>query len=140
MYKEKLTFTNFNDEEVTETLRFNLSEIELMDLVKDDPTFSQSYFKTLIDNGDAYEMFRFIRKILALSYGELSNDGNTFMKSPEIMDRFLHSASYDALINRISSSSDVNIFKTMLIGIFPAKFATAFDGLEKPEVVTPANA
>lgn len=140
MYKEKLTFTNFNDEEVTETLRFNLSEIELMDLVKDDPTFSQSYFKTLIDNGDAYEMFRFIRKILALSYGELSNDGNTFMKSPEIMDRFLHSAAYDALINRISNSSDVDIFKTMLIGIFPAKFATAFNGLEKPEVVTAADA
>ena len=140
MYKEKLTFTNFNDEEVTETLRFNLSEIELMDLVKDDPTFSQSYFKTLIDNGDAYEMFRFIRKILALSYGELSNDGNTFMKSPEIMDRFLHSAAYDALINRISSSSDVDIFKAMLIGIFPAKFAQAFQGLDKPEVVTAENA
>jgi hypothetical protein len=140
MYKEKLTFTNFNDEEVTETLRFNLSEIELMDLVKDDPTFSQSYFKTLIDNGDAYEMFRFVRKILALSYGELSNDGNTFMKSPEIMDRFLHSAAYDALINKIAGSSDVDVLKNMLMGIFPAKFATAVQGLDKPEVVTVANA
>lgn len=130
MYKDKITFTNFNDEEVTETLRFNLSEVELMDLVKDDPTFSQSYFKTLIDNEDAYEMFRFVRKILALSYGELSEDGNTFMKSPEIMDRFLHSAAYDALINKIADSANVDIVKTMLIGIFPDKFATAFQAEE----------
>ena len=140
MCKEKLTFKNFNDEEVTVTLRFNLSEIELMDLVKDDPTFSQAYFNSLIENSDAYEMFRFVRKILALSYGELSNDGNTFMKSPEIMDKFLHSASYDALISKIADSENVDILKTMLIGIFPAKFAQAFQGLDKPEAVTAENA
>ena len=111
-----------------------------MDLVKDDPTFSQAYFNSLIENSDAYEMFRFVRKILALSYGELSNDGNTFMKSPEIMDKFLHSASYDALISKIADSENVDILKTMLIGIFPAKFAQAFQGLDKPEAVTAENA
>ena len=122
MYKEKITFKNFNDEEVTDTLRFNLSEMELLDLAKDDPTFSAAYLKALMDDGDSFEMFRFVRKILALSFGKLSDDGNEFMKSPEIMERFLHSAVYDALISKIASSQDVNILRNMLIGIFPPKF------------------
>lgn len=122
MYKEKITYKNFNDDEVSEVLRFNLSEMELFDLAKDDPTFSKAYLKSLMDNEDSYEMFRFVRKILALSYGKLSEDGNEFMKSPEIMDRFLHSAAYNELINRIANSDDINILRNMLVGIFPAKF------------------
>ena len=127
MYKEKLTYKNFNDDEVTEVLRFNLSEIELLDLAKDDPTFSQAYMRSLIENEDSFEMFRFIRKILALSYGVLSENGNEFMKSPEIMDRFLHSAAYDALITKIASSQDIDILKNMLTGIFPPKFTEAIN-------------
>lgn len=133
MYREKLTFKNFNGEEVTETLRFDLSELELFDLSQEDPTFSQSYMKTLIDSEDQYEMFRFIRKILALSYGKLSEDGNEFMKSPEIMDRFLHSAAYNALINNIVNSKDIALLKKMLIGIFPAQFTKSLVESEAAE-------
>lgn len=133
MYREKLTFKNFNDEEVTETLRFDLSELELLDLSKEDPTFSQVYMKSLSDNEDQYEMFRFIRKILALSYGKLSEDGNEFMKSPEIMDRFLHSAAYNALIDKIVSSKDIEVLKKMLIGIFPAQFTKSLIEAETAE-------
>lgn len=133
MYREKLTFKNFNDEEVTETLRFDLSELELLDLSKEDPTFSQAYMKSLLDNEDQYEMFRFIRKILALSYGKLSEDGNEFMKSPEIMDRFLHSAAYNALIDKIVSSKDIEVLKKMLIGIFPAQFTKSLVEAETAE-------
>lgn len=143
MYKDKLTYKNFNDEEITEILRFDLSELELLDLTKDDPTFSASYMRTLIEQEDAYEMFRFIRKILALSYGELSEDGNVFMKSPELMNKFLHSAAYNALINKIADTQDIQILRNMLMGIFPPKFAEKLvieETSGDTKVVTAANA
>lgn len=142
MYKEKLTFKNFNGDDVETTLRFHFTELEIMDLVKDDPTFSQSYMRTIVENEDQYEMFRFLRKILALSYGELSDDGNTFMKSQEIMDRFLHSAAYDALIDKIAASADVNVVRNMLLAIFPPKFGEAYlaEEKEKSKAVTAVNA
>jgi hypothetical protein len=122
MYRRKITYTNFNDEQVTETLAFNLSETELLDLSEQDPTFSAAYLKQVADEQDPATMFRLLRKTIALSYGEVSMDGKRFMKSEEIMNGFLHSAAYDALIRELVSSDSIDEVSSMLIGIFPAQF------------------
>lgn len=122
MYRRKITYTNFNDEQVTETLAFNLSETELLDLSEQDPTFSAVYLKQIADEQDPAMMFRVLRRAIALSYGEVSIDGKRFMKSPEIMNGFLHSAAYDALIRELMRSENVDEITSMFIGIFPAQF------------------
>lgn len=122
MYKKKITYKDFNDQEVTETLAFNLSETELLDLSETDPTFSAGYLRQVSDEQDPQVMFRILRKTIALSYGELSTDGKRFMKSEEILNGFLHSAAYDALIRQLVTAENVDEVTSMLIGIFPAQF------------------
>lgn len=122
MYKRKITYKNFDGDEVTETLAFNLSETELLDLSEEDAMFSASFLKRVSEEQDPAVMFRVLRKVIALSYGEITTDGKRFMKSPEIMNGFLHSAAYDALIRELVTADDINDVSNMLIGIFPEHF------------------
>jgi len=121
MFKIELTYKDFLDNEVTETLRFNLSEDEMLDLVRDDQRFDGGYLAYIIEQKNYALMMDIVRKLIVLSYGELSSDGRTFRKSDEKALDFLQSAAYEAFRDRLLSDES-NLFESFLIGIFPSKF------------------
>lgn len=121
MFKKDLTFKNFLGNEVTKTLRFNLSEDEMLDLVREDSRFEPGYLYYVMEQQDYPMMMDILRKIIVLSYGELSNDGMTFRKTDEQALDFLQSAAYSAF--RDSLLEEPEQFNAFLIGVFPSKFS-----------------
>lgn len=123
MFKTEVSYENFDGKKVVETLRFNLSETEMLDLTKADPTFTQENLERIMKAEDAREMFDVIRKLIAVSYGVMSQDGRSFRKKDDEVYDFLCSGAYDAFIDKIFSEGNDQFMTEFIIGVFPAKFA-----------------
>ena len=123
MFKTEITTENFEGKKVTVTLRFNLSETEMLDLVKVDPTFTEEYLKWIVEEKNVQAMFDVIRKLVAVSYGTISEDGMSFRKKDDDVYDFLHSAAYDALIDKFLEEGNDKFVSDFIVGVFPAKFA-----------------
>ena len=123
MFKTEVSYENFDGKKVVETLRFNLSETEMLDLTKADPTFTQENLERIMKTEDAREMFDIIRKLIAVSYGVMSQDGRSFRKKDDDVYDFLCSGAYDAFIEKIFSEGSDSFMTEFIIGVFPAKFA-----------------
>ena len=121
MYKIELTYKDFIGNEVTETLRFNISEDEMLDLVRDDERFETGYLAFVLEQKDYPKMMDIVRKLIVLSYGELSDDGKYFRKSDEKALDFLQSAAYEAF--RDSLLTTEGAFEAFMLGVFPSKFS-----------------
>lgn len=122
MFKTDITYENFLGTEVTETLRFNLTESELLDLVKEDPKFDVGFLTYASKEQDYVKMMDVIRKLIVVSYGEISEDGKYFRKSDEKALDFLQSAAYEAFKDKLLASEDGSEFMNFMLGIFPAKY------------------
>ena len=123
MFKTEITTENFEGKKITETLRFNLSETEMLDLVKADPTFTEDYLRWIVEQQDVSAMFDVIRKLVAVSYGVMSEDGRAFRKKPDDVYDFLHSTLYEALIDKFVTEGNDKFMTEFIVGVFPAKFA-----------------
>lgn len=123
MFKTELTYENFLGVEVTETLRFNLTETELLDLVREDPTFNTGFLSYIAQEQDYAKMMDVIRKLIVVSYGEVSEDGKYFRKSDEKALDFVQSAAYEAFRDKLLADDDGQGFINFMMAVFPAKFA-----------------
>ena len=86
---------------------------------------------------NAPEMFDVIRKLIAVSYGVITNDGRSFRKKSEDVENFLCSGAYDAFIDKFFSEGNDNFITEFIIGVFPAKFADSIrEGIEKQKKKT----
>ena len=122
MFKTDLTYKDFLGNDVTETLRFNISEDEMLDLVREDARFDGGYLSMVIEQKNYAQMMDIVRKLIVISYGELSSDGRTFRKTDERALDFLQSAAYGAFRDKLLEED--GFFEAFLIGIFPSKFST----------------
>lgn len=122
MLKHTVTYTNFNDEEVTRDLYFNLTVPELVKVeVGGDGGSLQDSIQKIMAAGDKLALVREFEKIIAGAYGQKSEDGERFEKSKEATDAFMSSAAYDALFtDLIINETTVADF---IIGIMPKDLA-----------------
>lgn len=128
MFKTTLNYKNFRDEDKTKTLRFNLTESEMTDLVEADPMFNPDFLGGL--RGDPNEltpdqirkMYTVLRKLVVYSYGEVSEDGEQFLKTPEIADAFMQSAVFDAFMDKLFNSDDTSFIQAFMLEVIPAKY------------------
>lgn len=132
MFKTTVKYTDFLGEEREEVLRFNLSEVEMKDLMDEDPVFSPKFLTAISEDKDSDTMLRIIRKLILHAYGEMSEDGRVFRKSDQIKSDFAHSAAYTALLEKLFNAQDERYISDFLVGIFPSKIAAAL----KTEVST----
>lgn len=106
MYTKKMTYTDFNGVERTETFCFNLTKAEIaeMDLTTDGGL--QDRLQGIIDSKNQAEIVRQFKKIILLAYGEKSADGRFFEKSEEISKRFASTQAYSDLFMELSTNTD----------------------------------
>lgn len=123
MFKTTVTYKNFFDVDTTETLRFNLTEDEVADLIDSDPTFDINFLSYMTQEKDPLKMLNVIRKIIVVSYGEVSEDGRSFKKSDEIALNFVQSAAYLAFRDQLLASDDGHEFFEFLMQILPSRFS-----------------
>lgn len=123
MFKMTLEYPNFVGEKVTETLRFNFSEDEMLLLAKDDPEFNALYISTMLHEEETMKMYMLLRKLVLLSYGELSDDAKHFRKNEQITTDFRQSAAFDKVIDKFVGEDAEKTINEFIYNVFPSKFA-----------------
>lgn len=122
MIKKTITYTNWNDESVTEDLYFHITKSEILDNVDLRRRFEE--LKNRLEGAerdlsedDVREVISLIRVLLKLSYGVRSEDGKRFKKSDELYLEFSESAAYDAVL--FDMFENPNRAVSFMTGIIP---------------------
>ena len=118
MLTKPITYTDYNGVERTETFYFNLSQAELIDmqLGGKDGLYSNKLQK-MIDNHDGAAIIGTIKELVMKSYGEKTDDGKRFIKSPEISEAFMQTEAYSQLITELLSDDAKS--SEFILGIMP---------------------
>jgi hypothetical protein len=122
MYKITKKYTDFLGNEQEETFRFNISRSEMLDLVKDDPAFNPDYLIFLSKEPDGLKLVDLLRKLLVVSYGELSEDGKHFLKDDTRTTLFVQSSAFEELLGDFIDGKDPNVVRNFIINVFPDKY------------------
>ena len=118
MIAKTITYKDFNDVERTETFLFNLTKTELSNLnFKHHGTYGEQ-LKAIADSNDVKLVTEVFNEIIIRAYGIKSEDGKNFRKSPQIVDDFVSSAAYDALMTEILG--DMDKAAALFIGMLPS--------------------
>lgn len=123
MLKETITYTNFNGEEVTEELYFNLNKMELLEMsahFKDGKVLEEA-----VEKGDKIAIIKYFKTIVLNAYGKKSEDGRRFEKSPEILKEFENSEAFSEFVFALISDDGTKA-EDFLKGLIPdvANFLT----------------
>lgn len=101
MIAKSISYEDFDGNEITEKLYFNLSLPELMRLkfdgVPEGVNLGEYLEKAVQDESQRMVFFSVIEQLIVRSYGVKSEDGKRFNKSPELTEDFHNSAAFEAL-------------------------------------------
>lgn len=118
MIKKTVKYTDFNGVERSEDFYFNLTKTELNNLnFKHHGTYGEQ-LKSIADSNDVKLITELFSEIIKSGYGIKSEDGRNFRKSQQILDDFVSSAAYDALMSELLNSADKAA--DLFIGMLPS--------------------
>lgn len=103
MVVETITYTDYDGNERTEKFRFNLTEAEAMELEMSVNGGLSTLLQRIVDSKDGPSLMRVFKDILLKSYGEKSDDGRRFMKSPEISKAFSETEAYNVIFMKLAT-------------------------------------
>lgn len=126
MLKRPITYTNFNDEEVTEDFYFNLSNKEMIKMqAAAGEGGLEAYLTSILKSNNPEKLMAEFERIILSAYGEKSEDGRHFFKSDEIRERFANSAAFDALYFELCTKEDAVI--EFIKGVMPKELMEKLD-------------
>lgn len=118
MLKKTIKYTDYNGVEQEETLYFNLSRAELLDMEFETPGGLANHLKKIVDSEDAVTIYKTFKNLVVNSYGEKSADGKMFLKSEANTQAFTNSEAFSELLVTLCSDADEAI--VFVNGILPA--------------------
>ena len=105
MYKITETYTDYDDNQRTEDFYFNQSEAELTDLQFSVSGGLAGMIDKIIKTNDMPKLVELFRELIQKAYGEKSNDGRRFIKSPELTKEFTETVAYSQIYMRLATDS-----------------------------------
>lgn len=122
MLKKEVRYVDFDGNERTETLMFNLTKTEALDIAFDLPddvkkevqadpnAVTEDVAIELITKLGDKKIFTFIKDIVLKSYGIKSEDGRRFIKKDEngrpLYEEFAETMAYDAIMTELMTSDE----------------------------------
>lgn len=103
MLKKTITYTDYDGNERTEDLYFNLSKAELMELEMSVDGGWAERMQKIVDSKDLPTLSRIFKDIILKSYGEKSADGRRFIKSERLSEAFAQTEAYSELFMELIS-------------------------------------
>ncbi len=125
MISEKLTYTDYNGKERTETYYFNLSKAELTELQNSVDGGFGAYITRIRDAENLPELVKVFKEIILMSYGEKSDDGKYFLKKKNgvrLAEMFEQTEAYSTLFMKLAT--DDKAAARFINGIIPADMRT----------------
>ena len=132
MITKTITYLDFDSNERTETLYFNLTQTELVDMAMDLPDSVSEEIGPNPTEADADKLASkminelgkkgvvdFIKKLVLKAYGIKSEDGRRFVKSEAITEEFSQTLAYDAIVMELLSDDEAA--SNFVNSVIPAK-------------------
>lgn len=146
MLKRSITYTNFNDETVTEDFYFNFTNPELMEWSVEVDGGMGALLEKIIKENNQREILKHVKDIILRAYGEKSEDGRRFIKNDQLREEFSQSAAYVALYEELMTKE--NAASSFILAILPKDIAAQasektraqMPTLPPPPPVTPQGA
>lgn len=119
MLRKEITYTDFEGVQQTKTFFFNLSRSELakLELGSQGKGGLQASLQAIIDAGDNQRILEEFEKIVRMTYGIKTPDGD-FVKTKEVQDIFISGPAYDQMF--IDFLTDPNAFSAFINAVVPA--------------------
>lgn len=132
MLKKEITYTNFNDEEITVTEYFNLNKVQTMKLVSGHGGMDK-YLQSIIDEKNGEKFIDFVEELVYSSYGKRDTENaENFITTKEVKDDFTKTGAYDELVYTLLSNEKE--FEAFFIGILPKAMQETVRNAEKPQI------
>jgi len=124
MFKTEIEYTDYNGNNRKETLYFNLSKAEMMEMELSTTAGVEEMLKMLIATKDNAKIVDIFKNFLLKSYGIKSEDGTRFIKTAKLREEFEQSEAYSEMFMKLISDSE-----------FQAKFINGIvSGVNVPEM------
>ena len=116
MLKKIVKYIDFNGNERSDTLYFNLTDVEVARLEVKFPGGLEKYINNFNAEERPDEILDLFETVLEMSYGIKSEDGRHFRKPPENTRDFMESAVYTKIFFELLSDADVaaDFFKAVV--------------------------
>lgn len=118
MYTKTVEYENYNGEKVKKKLYFSLNKAELLEMEMRTEGGYENYLKRLINSRDNNELTNIFKELILKSYGIKSDDGERFIKTPQLREEFEQSAAYEAFFVDLCLNGDSQT--AFVNGIIPA--------------------
>ena len=129
MLTKAITYVNFNDEKKTKNFYFHLSSIEIARMNSMYDGGLQGHIKKIVESNDNREIFKLFEDIILAAYGEKSADGDEFLKSDDIRQRFQCHPAYDILMTDILNGG-AKAMSDFINAIIPKSVSDKMEGLD----------
>ena len=123
MLKHTINYVDFNGNNQSEEVYFNMTKSELIELYYSKDGGFEAWIEEMTQNNRASELLPAFKNIVISSYGRKSADGKKFIKDPAEAEQFTYTAAFDELFFQIMSDAD---FASKFInGVVPANLQDA---------------
>lgn len=126
MFKQEISYTDYNGNKRTEEHWFHLSKAEIIKLEMEHEEGFGEYVKKIASSGVKKDIYDLFVSLIKMAYGVKSPDGKKFVKNEQVYEEFAQSPAYDELL--IKLFSDADLLSKMFTKMFPADVA---DYIEK---------
>lgn len=117
MLKKTIKYTDYNGKEHTEDFYFNLSKAELTEMELSTTGGYGEMLQGIVAADEHTKLVPIIKEIIFKSYGEKSDDGKRFIKSPELSLAFSQTEAYSELFMEIATDAEASA--AFVNGIIP---------------------
>lgn len=106
MLKRTISYEDFDGNAAEDVFYFNLTEAELLEMESSYEGGFAASMQRIIDANDNQKLITEFKNLVLLAYGERSDDGKRFVKSPEIARDFSQHAAYSSLFMELATDAD----------------------------------
>lgn len=128
MIKKTIKYIDWNGVEREEDFYFNLTKTELARMQFEEDGDYSTRVRNIIRAKDTSAIMKIFESIVLSAYGEKSEDGRRFIKSPEISKAFTETSAYDQLYFDLLSNPDE--FSDFVNKLIPSDLANRVEELK----------
>lgn len=123
MLKKEIAFTDYDGNPRKETFWFNLNKAEITRMQLERAGGLDKKLEKISEKQDVPAIIETFRKLILDSYGEKSDDGRRFIKSPELSKEFEETEAFSELFMELCT--DAKAAADFVNGILPSDMGEA---------------
>ena len=106
MLTKTVKYTDYNGNERTETLNFNLTKAEIAEMELSMPGGMSATVQRIIEAQDTKELIAIFKDLLLSAYGVKSPDGRRFIKNEQLREEFSQTEAYSEMFMELATNAE----------------------------------